>query len=266
MHLSKLNIYSCTLCILVQVGQIPMDVAVEKAYDAVLDWTFRLVDALERFYGTVLEGVLMKQEVNAFLLRVSNKVNLIPGCLIAIINLENASKLVELLKMLHYLTVEIRKKVFDYVAEQLKKFHEKLLIDVDSETRGTVEEIFDYIANKAYVMINLRQLDMINFLKDNGKALNIVIQIRIVSAHTTSSKTSVKEPTQFILAFNGHAQVENTLREDPVDNAVPQVCLSFALSLLHIFLALFVWLWSKNFQLCIFHSLTLNCKPEYPLQ
>ena len=210
----------------------------------------------------------MKQEVNAFLLRVSNKVNLIPGCLIAIINLENASKLVELLKMLHYLTVEIRKKVFDYVAEQLKKFHEKLLIDVDSETRKTVEEIFNYIANKAYVMINLRHLDMIKFLKDNGKALNIVIQIRIVSAHTTSSKTSVREPAQFIRAFNGHAQIENILREilqDPVNNAAPQVCLSFALSLPHMYLVLFKWLWSQNSQLCIFHSLTLNCRPEFPL-
>ena len=31
----------------------------------------QLVEALERFYGTVLEGVLMEQEVDAFLRRVS---------------------------------------------------------------------------------------------------------------------------------------------------------------------------------------------------
>ena len=101
---------------------------------------------------------------------------------------------------------------------------------------------------------------MIKFLKDNGKALNIVIQIRIVSAHTTSSNTSVKEPAQFIRAFNGHAQIENILSEilkDPVNNAAPQVCLSFALSLLHMYLVLFKWLWSQNSQLCNDHSLTL---------
>ena len=184
----------------------------------------------------------MKNEVNEFLERVSNRVKLIPGCLTAIINLENESKLVELLKMLHHLTVEIREKVFDHVGEQMKKFHDKLLIDVDSETHGTVEEIFNYIANKAYVMINLRQLDMIKFLKDNAKALNSVIQIRIVSAHTTSSKTSVKEPAQFIQAFNGHLQVENTLRGilQDADNTVPQVCLSFTLSFLCVYLVLFM--------------------------
>ena len=189
----------------------------------------------------------MKNEVNEFLERVSNRVKLLPGCLTAIINLENESKLVELLKMLHHLTVEIREKVFYYVREEMKnKFHDKLLIDVDSEARGTIEQIFDYIASKAYVMINLRQFDMMNFLKDNGKALNIVIQIRIVSAHTTSSKTSFKEPAEFIQAFNGHLQVENTLRGilQDADNTVPQVCLSFTLSFLCVYLVLFMWLWS----------------------
>ena len=75
--------------------------------------------------------------------------NLIPGCLLAIINLEIDSKLVELLKILHHLTAEIKEKVLDHVEEQRKKFHDKLLIDVDPETRGTVEEAFNYIANKA---------------------------------------------------------------------------------------------------------------------
>ena len=139
--------------------------------DAPMDQTHlyrirRLIIRTENFYGRQMHDPIQRRNVERFLERFSQKIETIPGCLEAIMNLFDQSKLVDMLTNLSDLAKQIKDKIYDTAV-----LIDGMKMEVKSSTLA-IEEEDKNIIEKLHIRIGVTAKDIINFLDDNKKTKN----------------------------------------------------------------------------------------------
>ena len=159
--------------------------------------------------------ILCKEKnVDRFLKKFSQKIETIPGCLEAIMNLFNQSKLVDMLTNLSDLAKQIKDKIYDtYVlCDGMKMEVKSSTLAIKEEDKKIIEKLMIHIIEMLHIRISVTAKDICNFLDDNKKALKFVIQVRIASTNSLSSKPDPLKNSRFLRRLDNHPQFHSSLQ------------------------------------------------------
>ena len=169
---------------------------------------------VESHYGGYFHDYQQRQRVEALLGQFCQKIRTIPGCVTAIVNLFSPSKLMDMLRDISSLAKEIKGEIF--ATEKLTDIF-KLRIESSSSIEGQdkvmVEKLMTYAIERLHVQIGVTSSDILNFLDDNKRSLDFVIQARIAPTETPTVKPNTTVNSRFLGRFDKHPEFQTFLQE-----------------------------------------------------
>ena len=200
--------------------------------DAPMDQTHlyrirRLIIRTENFYGRQMHDPIQRRNVERFLERFSQKIEAIPGCLEAIMNLFNQSKLVDMLTNLSDLAKQIKDKIYDtdVLVDEMKMEVKSSTLAIEEEDKNIIEKLMIHIIEKLHIRISVTAKDIVSFLDDNKKSLKFVIQVRIASTNSLFSKPDPLKNSRFLRRLDKHPQFQSSLQNIlSIDSLAGEFC------------------------------------------
>ena len=174
----------------------------------------RLIIRTENFYGRQMHDPMQRRNVEGFLKRFSQKIETIPGCLEAIMNLFNQSKLVDMLTNLSDVAKQIKDKIYDtdVLVDEMKMEVKSSTLAIEVEDKNIIEKLMIHIIEKLHIRISVTAKDIVSFLDDNKKSLKFVIQVRIASTNSLFSKPDPLKNSRFLRRLDKHPQFHSSLQ------------------------------------------------------
>ena len=174
----------------------------------------RLIIRTENFYGRQMHDPVQRRKVERFLEKFGQIIKSIPGCLVAIMNLFNQSKLVDMLTNSSDLAKQIKDKIYDtdVLVDEMKMEVKSSTLAIEVEDKNIIEKLMIHIIEKLHIRISVTAKDIVSFLDDNKKSLKFVIQVRIASTNSLFSKPDPLKNSRFLRRLDKHPQFHSSLQ------------------------------------------------------
>lgn len=143
-----------------------------------------------------------------------NKIKTIPGCITAIVNMLDNSKLLDLLTHLPHVAKEIKDKMYDteIMCDELR-LKIKQTSSIEEEQKDMIEKLMIFVLQRLHIEISVRRRDILSFLDDNKISLELIIQTRVAVTDSPTSKPDPEKNTKFLRRFDNHIMFKESLRE-----------------------------------------------------